>query len=228
VKLRRAMGRWSAAVALTSAPPAWAAGGAHVVDDSEVETPGTCHLESWASRASDGGPLANLSPACTPGTLPRLEIGAGLQRTWGGDRDTLAGPTLKLQLRAPSDGPGVGLATSAAWSAHQRRLEAAGAILPVTVDVSERLRMNANLGWTYAAAAAHPHAAVAGLQAELRLARDLGLMTEVVERSHGRAGGQVGLRWTPGDGPLDIDLLAARRPDGVTPGVLTLGVTVRH
>ena len=32
------------------AGPALAAGGAHIGDDSEVETRGTCHLELWVSR----------------------------------------------------------------------------------------------------------------------------------------------------------------------------------
>ncbi len=43
---------WVAAAIL--AGPALAAGGAHIVDNSEVETPGTCHLELWVSRFVPG------------------------------------------------------------------------------------------------------------------------------------------------------------------------------
>ena len=42
-----------------------------------------------------------------------------------------------------------------------------------------------------------------------------------------RAGAQIGLRYTPGGGNIDFDLIAGRYIDGVTPTSLTAGVIVR-
>ena len=52
-------------------------------------------------------------------------------------------------------------------------------------------------------------------------------MAEAFARDHGKAGAQVGLRWTPRAGRFDFDLLAARFHDGATPTSLTVGATVR-
>lgn len=56
-----------------------AAGGPHIVDDAEVETPGVCHLETWATRYIPGDGYFNLAPACTTLQMPWLEIGAAYQ-----------------------------------------------------------------------------------------------------------------------------------------------------
>jgi hypothetical protein len=65
-----------------AASPAKAAGGAHVIDDATVETPGTCHLESWVTLYNGDRGLLNPSPACTRKAWPNLEIGASIQHTW--------------------------------------------------------------------------------------------------------------------------------------------------
>jgi hypothetical protein len=38
----------------------------------------------------------------------------------------------------------------------------------------------------------------------------------------------VGLRWNPGGGATDFDLLAGRYIDGASKTAITLGVTFRH
>lgn len=39
--------------------------GEHVVDDAAVETPGTCHLETWATQSSGSDGLVDGAAACT-------------------------------------------------------------------------------------------------------------------------------------------------------------------
>lgn len=56
---------------------------------------------------------------------------------------------------------------------------------------------------------------------------DVSLMAEVFGRDGDPMGSQVGVRWTPGAGDVDVDLLYGRRLDGSTPRTVTLGVTFR-
>ena len=213
---------------LVFAPQAHAAGGAHVVDDANVETPGVCHLESWVTAYDGERGLANLSPACTRKAWPRLEIGGAAQHLWDGGDDTTIGPTLKLNLRPTESGLGLGLIGAGAWSVHSGRLETASLIVPASRAVTDRVRVNLNAGWVYDRASAHPHTIFYGGQIEADVARDLMLMVEAFGRDHGPPGGQIGLRWNPGGGRVDLDLLAGRRIDGASPKAITLGLTVRR
>lgn len=61
--------------ALSTWCDAMAAGGAHIVDDSEVERPGHCHVEWWVTRFVPGNGFANAAPACTLKRIPFLEAG---------------------------------------------------------------------------------------------------------------------------------------------------------
>jgi len=99
-------------------------------------------------------------------------------------------------------------------------------IVPVTVPAGDRLRFNFNLGWQWMRSDS-VHAIFAGAQAEIALSKTLGLMIEGFGRDIGKAGTQAGLRWTPHEA-IDINLLAGRYLDGVTPTSLTVGVTIRR
>lgn len=213
---------------LTGISSAHAGGGAHVIDDATVETPGTCHLESWMTRYDADRGLVNLSPACTREAWPDLEIGAALQHAWDGRSDTSTGPALKLNLRPVERGWGVALATAATWSLDSGGFETASVIVPVTIPVNEQLRVNLNAGWLYSHASSDRHAAFFGGQVEARVTRDLSAMAEVFARDRGPGGGQVGLRWNPHGGDLDVDLLAGHYVDGASPRAITLGLTLRH
>lgn len=228
--LKTFMGAALVASSVLVAPVAHASGNEHVVDDAAVETPGVCHVEGWATRFGRRQGLVNLSPACTRKAWPRLELGAGLQRAWTADgaSDTVVGPALKLNLRPEEKGLGLGLAGSAAYAAHAGRLETAALLVPITIPVGQRLRVNFNAGWSYSRAAARRDAAFYGAQAELVLTRNVTLMAEGFRRDGGRLGGQMGLRWNPGGGRFDLDVVAGRRIDGVEPRAVSLGLTVRR
>jgi hypothetical protein len=227
-RMHLALGAAIAVSMLSVASAAWASGNEHVIDDSVVETPGVCHLESWATRFGPRHGLVNLSPACTREAWPNLEIGGAVQHGWdNGTSDTTIGPALKYTLRGEETGLGLGVIGGGAWSVRSGRLETASLIAPVTLKLNDRVRFNLNAGWSYARASVKRDAAFYGAQAELGVARDLTVMVEAFQRDGGKAGGQLGLRWNPGGGRVDFDLIAGRRIDGVTPSAITLGVTLR-
>lgn len=208
---------------------AQASGNEHIIDDAAVETPGVCHLEIWATRLGPRHGLLNLSPACTRKAWPNLEIGGAVQRTWAdGQRDTTLGPALKYVLRAEDTGLGLGVIGGGAWGLKSGQMETASLIAPVTFHLNDRVRVNLNAGWSYARADDRRNAAFYGAQAEMGVARDLTLMVEAFRRDGGKAGGQVGVRWTPGGGRFDLDLIGGRRIDGAAPRAITLGLTLRR
>jgi hypothetical protein len=218
----------AAVMAASAAPAAMAAGGAHVIDDANVETPGVCHLESWATRYDDNATLLNLAPACTRLSWPALELGGAITVTSGKGGDTVLGPALKLNLRAASEGVGVALIGSAAYSPRDRQVQSASLIAPVTFVLNDRVIVNVNAGWTYTRASRQPHQIFAGAQLETQVWRDVGFMFEGFRRSGDPSGMQAGLRWTPNQGRVDVDLLISRYVDGVSPHAFTLGLTVRR
>lgn len=216
------------AILLAAAPHAHAAGGAHVIDDSEVEEPGTCHLETWLTRFDGRRGLLNLAPACTREAWPSLEIGGAAQFSRDSADVVTAGPNLKWNLLPAERGLGIALVGAGAWDLGSGRLETAILILPVTLPVTEWLRINFNIGWSYARASERQHAAFYGAQMELDLGAHVSLMAEVFQRDYGLTGAQFGLRWNPGGGPVDLDLLIGRRIDGTSPRAITVGLTFRH
>lgn len=210
---------------LASAPGV-CAGGAHVVDDSAVEDPGTCHFENWLSLLRHGAGLFNISPACTPRALPRLELGGAVTHSWSRtDGATLVGLTTKFNLRPEEKELGVALSGSLGLSADHGRLESASLIVPFTIPAGDRLRFNLDTGWQWLRG--QTHALFIGAQTEIAATRDLSLMVEGFARTINKPGGQVGLRWTPHQGKVDLDLIAGRHVDGVGANQVTLGLTVR-
>ena len=213
---------------LIIAAPAYAGGGAHIVDDASVETPGICHLESWVTHYDQDMGMVNLSPACTRKAWPDLEIGASLQQSWAGVEDTTIGPALKYNLRPVETRLGAGVSVGGNWSVRSGQLETASLIVPLTIPLSDTVQINLNSGWTYGRALEHQTAAFYGVQLMAQVTRTVSLMAEAFRRDHGRPGHQAGLRWTPNGGNLDLDILFGRRIDGVSPYAVTVGLTLRH
>lgn len=225
---RFAQPRWLLLPAALLVPdPAVAAGGPHMIDDSEVETPGDCHAEGWVARSSYGQWHASGGAGCTPEALPTVELGAFASHSSSpGSSDTLVGLTPKLTLRPAVSGLGLALAGALGYGLDRSRLEAAALIGAVTVPAGDRLTLNLNGGWGWSETG-HGHDLFVGAQAEFAAGPDVTLMAEAFTRDHGRAGAQAGLRWNPGGGRVDVDLLAGRYLDGATPTSVTLGLTVR-
>ena len=208
---------------MLAAMPARASGVEHVIDDSAVETPGTCHVESWVTIVSGGAGIATVAPACTRLQWPNLELGGFASTAWDGNaRETQIGVTPKWNLRDEKHGLGVALSGSAGMDIARGRLASASLVVPVTIPAG-RLRFNLNMGWQWTRAGGHT--AIAGTQAEFQATATLTLMAETFVRDHGRAGGQTGLRWNPRRGRIDVDLVCGRYLDGVSPRAISLGLT---
>jgi hypothetical protein len=226
--MRSATGGAILLAALLAAGPAFASGGEHVVDDAAVETPGTCHLESWVTLSSGGGRLANTAPACTRRAWPNLELGGFVAHSWTKETgDILIGLSPKLTFRSEDRGIGIGIATSVGYGIDRRRFETASVIVPVTIPAGEKLRFNLNAGWLWTRDD-HRHDMFVGAQAEIALRKSLNLMVETFTRDEGKAGGQAGLRWTVAGGAVDLDLIGGRYVDGATRSAVTFGVTIRR
>jgi hypothetical protein len=220
-------------------PQARAAGGAHIVDDSEVEPPGQCHAEFWVSKFVPGDGYGNFAPACTFAKIPNLEFGAIVQHYW--DQATnapLFGPQVKLNLqkasagpteKSPSDAYSIGAAIEFNGGVNVRTgtLGFATALIPVTIPIDDKVRVNLNAGWSYIAGDRTNHALFYGAQVEAKIGFDLSLMIEAFGRTRGASGIQMGVRFTPNDGPIDFDFLAGSLFDSDSSRFFTVGVTFR-
>ena len=217
---------WVAAAAGTG--PTLAAGGAHIVDDSEVETPGTCHLELWISRFVPGDGYGNVGPACTSLKIPWLQFGVNYQHYWdqaGGA--PLIGPGLKIGLQPASEGVGFALGMNAGVNAQTGELGVASLLALVTVPITDKFRINLNAGWSYLNTE-NPNAFFWGGQVEVNVGWDVTLMMEAFGRQPGVIGNQMGLRYTPAAHPqFDFDLLVGTVFDQDNTKFFTLGVTMR-
>lgn len=208
---------------------ATASGGADVVDDSEVETSGHCHLEAWASDFPMGGSLVNLGPACTPARVPWLEIDGFLNHydpVRGRAARTIGfGP--KINLRPSASGLGLGMEGTVSVDASRGGVAYVVANLPLTLPVGPRWTFNANAGAQYVRGV-HGLGVTAGVQAVWQPPKGPQLMAETFVVGGGPVGQQVHARWTVDRGRIDIDVMASRYPDGVSRHALTLGFTIRR
>jgi len=215
-----------ASSALFASLPARASGVEHVVDDSAVETAGTCHVESWVTIVRRDSGVATVAPACTRQQWTNLELGGFVSTAWDGDtRETQIGASPKWNVRDEKRGLGIALSGSAGIDVMRGRLASASLIAPVTIPAG-RMRFNLNMGWQWTRATGHT--AIAGGQVEFQATPTLTLMAESFVRDRGRAGGQAGLRWNPHGGRLDFDLVYGRYIDGVAPRAVSLGLTIHH
>jgi hypothetical protein len=235
--MRSATASGLAAFVLASA--ALAAGGANVVEDSEVLEPGLCQVDLWVTRFDPGAGYANATPACTLESLPRLQWGAQFQYYWFNEpqvSDQLLGPTLKVNLVPEDKGVGVGVFFSSGVNLRTGDLELATLLVPVTIPVNDHLRLNLNAGWQYLRIANTPDDFFWGAQAEAKVGDETTLMLETFGRARGATAAQMGVRWRPNDGPINFDFLVGGSFDKVLAGefldkvsslFFTIGVTLR-
>jgi len=206
-----------------------AAGHAHIVDDSDVETPGVCHIEGWTTNFLNGDGYANASPACTMKSMPMLEIGFGYQHFWGQFiRAPLFGPQFKWKFTPVESGVGFGVGLNAGVNLTTGDLGTGSLIALVSLPVTSKVTFHFNAGWSYVRYVESQNAVFYGAQFEAKIRPDLLLMIEGFGRSSGdNIGTQVGLRYTPEEGPIDFDLLIGSFFDLGNPTFITFGVTVR-
>ncbi len=211
---------------------AWAAGGAHIVDDSEVVDPGTCQLETWVAGFDGGGGYADATKTCTLSSLPRLEFGLQFQHYWYGNTigsDQLLGPALKVNLVPQDTGVGLGLGFTGGVNLATGEFVLGSLIVPVSIPLDDKTRINLNAGWQFFRVLEPQNGLFYGAQIETKIGwEEISLMLEVFGRQPGFTGTQMGVRWRPNDGPLEFDLLAGSFFDTVNAKFFTVGVTFRY
>ncbi|TFU03816.1 hypothetical protein EUV02_11815 [Polymorphobacter arshaanensis] len=223
--LRLAAIAWCALAA--TAQPLRAAGNAHIVDDSAVAAPGSCYVDSWYNRFGSDSGSVQITPGCTPASLPNVELSGYVVTGWqGGTSLTGIGLSPKFKLRDESTGLGIALSPSVAIGLDSGTIDFASLIVPVTIPASATIRLNVNAGLQWLRAD-DTYAGFFGGQIEVMALPNLMLMAEGFTRTIGKAGLQAGVRWTPGGGSVDIELLAGRYIDSFTPSSVTLGMTIR-
>ena len=206
-----------------------AAGGAHVIDDSEVEQAGHCHLELWASAYSHGNGLANVGPACTPARMANLEIDGFIAHYAPphARAQTSIGLGPKVTLRPMSTGFGIAVEGYASLDTRTGRPTVVTVAVPFSLPVGPRWTINLNVGttWVRGVQGLTP---TGGGQLVYAPATGPSAMVEVFRQGSAPVGGQAGLRWTVADGRIDLDLLVGRYVDGVSPRAMTLGLTIQR
>jgi len=176
---------------------------------------------------SDAGP-DNGTMEFLSGSHRMGPLGGFITHSWGPAKtDTVIGLAPKLMLRSELSGLGVGVSASLGYGIERHRLETARVTVPLTIPLSQSVRTNFNLGWQWSGIT-HRHDLFLGGQAEIALSKQLNLMAEAFTLDRGKPGEQLGLRWTPGKGRVDIDLIGGHYVDGIARNAITLGLTVRR
>jgi hypothetical protein len=220
----------AAFAALVLAPHAHAASGAFVVDDVDVGKVGSCKVESWTSFASNRDFIAVTSPACVVDLGRPVEINPQFQRfnagnVWGTNATLRAKTNL---IPVEPNKIGLGLIGGVTFDVLTGDTIAVFGIVPVTIQVTEQLRVNLNGGFAWDPTAGQ-NFAVLGAGFDWNFVKPLTLIGEVFALAgpgQRNPRFQLGLRYTPVD-YLDFDLIYGRNIVGENANWITLGFNVR-
>jgi hypothetical protein len=235
---------WTLAAVLLGAAPAVAAGGAFAVDDAAVDEPGACKVESWMAFASNQDFIGVISPACVANLGRPVELGVAYQRSRAdGEWGSTLGLKAKTNIIPVETGKiGVGFSIGVPTDLLTRQITGFSATIPLTFQVSEMFKLNANLGWLYERTNNHLSWLTWGAGFEWQFVPKLTLIGE----AFGQLGNlpmvdpgdplppnsireprvQAGLRFTPVEA-LDLDLIFGRNITGENASWVTLGANIR-
>ena len=216
----------AALMLIAAARESHAAGGAFMVDDSEIGAPGECKVESWAAFASNHDFIGVAAPACVFSFGRPVEIGAQFVRfRSGGEWATdllLKGKTSLIPLR---DGKiGVGAILGGAYNFTRSEMVAAFGTLPFSFQASEQLRINLNVGFIRDLVETRT-ITTWGAGADFSMTSKITLIGEVFG-FNSETGAQAGIRYTPHE-KIDFDLIYGRNLTGERANWVTFGVNLR-
>jgi hypothetical protein len=211
-----------------------AAGTAFGVDTAEVSEPGSCKIESWASRADNRDVVVTANPACVVDLLTPVELSTQAVRSRAdGDWTGSIAPKAKAKIVPTQIGSfGFALAIGSMFDLTEGEQTTAYAYVPATLRLSEIVRINVNGGWLWDRTV-DQHYLTYGIGLDWKLTDILILTVE----TFGQAGRseepavtdprfQVGLRLRPID-TLSFDLIYGRNINGEDANWMTLAMTVR-
>jgi hypothetical protein len=137
------------ATSLSHLGTAHAAGTAYAVDTAEVGEPGDCKVEGWGSWARNGDALATWSPSCIIAGMPRTELVVQTVRGGAdGDWYTSVSPFMKFNLLPTAIGrPGFAVVAGPVYDAVKGDVASVFGYVPMTLRLSEVMRINVNGGW---------------------------------------------------------------------------------
>jgi len=205
-------------------------GGPYFVDDAEIGKVGSCEVESWNSSAGNGDRISVFSPACVVNFGAPVELGTNLVNARS-DGDGISTVSLTAKTVPIPIGPsGFGLAVSGAVVYDPFRHAANGLIftIPVTFDLSEKLRLNINVGAQYNADPAVLYA-TGGVGVSWNFADQWSIISEVfaiVGPGTTNPRFQSGIRYSPTK-DVDWDVIYGRNLTGEQANWITLALTFR-
>src|SRR5262245_40951725 len=147
-----AIGLCVVAAAMSLSGHAHAAGGAYVVDTSEVSATGSCKVETWLSWASNKDFIGVANPACVVDVGRPVEFSGGFYRSRFEDEwaNGMA-PKAKTKIIPSAIGSfGLAITGQAAYDFTTRETTALFVNVPATMRLSAVLRINVNAGWLWA------------------------------------------------------------------------------
>ena len=134
---------------LIPVPKAGAArlGGPYFVDDAEIGKVGSCEVKSWNSSAGNGDRITVFSPACVVNFGAPVELGTNLvnARSDGKGISTISLTAKTVPIPIGPSGFGLALSGAVVYDPFQHAANGAIFTVPVTFDLSEKLRLNINV-----------------------------------------------------------------------------------
>src|SRR5262245_10069595 len=223
------------AVAVLLPRQAWPAGSAYVVDTAEVGEPGACKVEAWLSWAGNRDFTAPVAPACVVDVFRPIEISAQIDRSRSDDVwSTNVTPKVKTNIVPTAIGTvGLALSAHAAFDLTTRENTSIAMTVPVTLRLSEVMRININGGWQWDRILDR-HYLTYGAAVDVRTPDNIFTLTAEVFGLVGAADVasvtqprfQAGLRYRPVD-MFSVDLIYGRNIMGENANWLTVATTVR-
>jgi hypothetical protein len=231
-----AIGLCVVAAAMSLSNHARAAGGAYVVDTSEVSAAGSCKVETWISWASNRDSIGVANPACVVDVGRPVEFSGGFYRSrFDEEWATGMAPKAKTKIIPSAIGSfGLAISGQASYDFTTRETTALFVNLPATMRLSDVVRINVNAGWLWDRIVDR-HYLFYGLGVDWRTPDNVWTFTAEV---FGQAGPeqevatvtqprfQSGLRWRPVD-VLSIDFIYGRNVYGENANWFTVATTIR-
>jgi hypothetical protein len=215
---------------------AWAAGAAYQVDTVEISEAGACKIESWLSFASNKDFVGAVSPTCSVPFVRPLELSTQFNSTRSdGEWTTAATPKVKVNLVSSAIGrPGLAISGTGTFDLITGENTAVTIVAPVTLRLSEVVRINVNTGWLWDRMADRQYFTY-GVGVDWRTPDNVWTLTaeafgqtgataEVASVTQPRF--QVGLRWRPID-RWNVDVIYGRNIQGENAHWLTLATIIR-
>jgi hypothetical protein len=205
------------------------------VEDADIEKPGSCRAQSWASFAGHRGFRAAGSAACVADIGRPVEFEFEFERErLGKEWGTEVGVEAKTGLWQAGN-VAIAIQGGSAFDLSAGNLHLLFVRAPVSLELSDRLQLNLNVGWRYDADDRW-HSLVYGAGFEWKVEHGLAIVGEIF----GRVGQsdpeqpyatkpetQIGLRYSP-TAQLRFDVLYGHNIMRSGGNWLTIGMRVRN